>query len=498
MAELLNPSTQLSGASPYRIGEFSVTNKPVMLRAFGFGADDRVSVRYVRKVQIDSASLELKGCGVDYPDDPVLAGSEYLTDCGTKITICQAQPWVVIVPNGLYELEVSGTNINNHLVTIEAVEWLNENIPSACTACKACEAAVVPPVPVTAAFTPCPATFPMKWDFDQQVYPSLAAWKAAISNFMGVTVGYTAPCTFTAPAGSVFPALTLSAPPAPPVPNTQVLSPCPAFPTQWAGQVYANATAFAAGVSAYGAGWSYNISTCTFTAPQGATFPAVPSAAPVSPITGVACPLTFPLIYQNINCANALALDQAIEQTLGVSVTVSSVAPCQVVQTSGAVGSMPASIVVSAVPVIPPIPANTGVLSDCAGAYPKQFQGVNFPDIFALKQAIESFYSVQTSYDTATCTFTKVGGSGLLPASIAIESGCSYYLTGDTWDNNAGVPQFRCVLGNLPATGFTQQTNNAGTKITLLRNTAGTQCGITFNYPFLDNSGVVIGYGAQL
>jgi hypothetical protein len=73
-----------------------------------------------------------------------------------------------------------------------------------------------PPPPATTTFTPCPATFPMVWDYDGATYQAVGAfvnaYKAAM---MPAVVTFTAPCTFTAPAGAVFLPTDLSAVPVP-------------------------------------------------------------------------------------------------------------------------------------------------------------------------------------------------------------------------------------------------------------------------------------------
>jgi hypothetical protein len=206
------------------------------------------------------------------------------------------------------------------------------------------------------AVTPCPPAFPMVWTVDGATYPSLSAFKAAFDAYYSVTSQYstTPTCQLTILTGDVspLPVASLTAT------NKLVLSPCPTFPAQWNGQVYATVIAFTEGVAAQGTGWSYNISTCTINAPQGVPIPPVPTAAPTAPITGIACPIVYPVVYPattGIAYANQVALDAAIEAQLGVSVTVSSAAPCQVVQTGGAVGLLPASVVVSAVPVAAPV-----------------------------------------------------------------------------------------------------------------------------------------------
>jgi hypothetical protein len=67
-------------------------------------------------------------------------------------------------------------------------------------------AVVIPPTPpITQAITPCPTTFPMVWDYDGASYPTLGAFVNAYKAAMlPVAVTFTAPCTFIAPAGTVF------------------------------------------------------------------------------------------------------------------------------------------------------------------------------------------------------------------------------------------------------------------------------------------------------
>jgi uncharacterized repeat protein (TIGR01451 family) len=404
-SDIIDRSTVLLNGAPWNTQIYHF-NESQALDLWNMAATDLVEVFKVLSDDGKAASSTNGQCHITPATPETLASSKPLKRCSDGVefdAVLNATSTYLVIPSGAYMFRFGGAGFAAKTTRLTAVQTMRKSCDCDCAPAPA----TAPAPPVTATFSPCPATFPMKWDFDQQVYPSLAALKTAISAFMGVTVGYTAPCTFTAPAGSVFPSLALSAPPAPPLPNTQVLSPCPVFPAQWAGQVYANATAFAAGVAAYGTGWSYNISTCTITAPQGATFPTAPSAAPVSPITGVACPLVFPLIYQNINCANALALDQAIEQTLGVSVTVSSAAPCQVVQTSGAVGAMPASIVVSAVPA----PA-TATLSPCPIVWPMvwSIDSQTYTSIVGFKAALDSFLGLVTVF-SPPCTFTAPSGT---------------------------------------------------------------------------------------
>ncbi len=71
--------------------------------------------------------------------------------------------------------------------------------------------------PVTGTFVVCPAVWPQVWTVDGQTYTSVVAFKAALDALLGQTTTFTAPCTFTATAGTVFPPLTFTAV-APPIP----------------------------------------------------------------------------------------------------------------------------------------------------------------------------------------------------------------------------------------------------------------------------------------
>ena len=137
MADLITPATTLSGASPWLIGEFTVNSTPKLIRAFGLGPDDLVCVKFVRRVQPGSGDYLLAGCGVITPDGTVIAESEYLAHCGVSVCICQQQPWTVVLPPGDYVLELSGTNVEAHLVTVQVVDYESE-LPDLTQHCQAC------------------------------------------------------------------------------------------------------------------------------------------------------------------------------------------------------------------------------------------------------------------------------------------------------------------------------------------------------------------------
>jgi hypothetical protein len=75
-----------------------------------------------------------------------------------------------------------------------------------------CKVAPPAPTPITQAITPCPATFPMVWNYDGATYPTIGAFVNAYKAAMlPVVVTFVAPCTFSAPDGTVFLPTALSA-----------------------------------------------------------------------------------------------------------------------------------------------------------------------------------------------------------------------------------------------------------------------------------------------
>jgi hypothetical protein len=565
MNQILNSQSILTGASPWDAGEFSVADKPVIIRAFGLGADDLICVKMVRKVQAGNPNVTASNCEITLPSGEVIAERQYLTDCGVKVCICAKQPWTVVSLSGSYQIEVSGSNIGNKLVTVEADIYLGSSLPNCAVMCKACEPAAVVPPPVTAAVTglalplpaaflwqgqlysaatfvaavqsqvpgatyngatgvftapagsifpplatsaapsaviaggagqpACPLAFPVT--YAGFAYSSLAALKAAIESDQSVTLSYNASaCSFTQTGGNgrfanpnITPATVVSVTPCPtafpmtwavdgvqyanlsgfktafdayygvtsqyaatpacqltiltgnvvPLPSavltpqvSQALAPCPVvFPAQWSGQVYANSNLFSQAVSQTIPGASYNALTCTITAPAGTVLPPAPSAAPTAPITGAACPLVFPLVYENSTVTNAAALDAAIEAKLGISVTVSAMAPCQVTQASGSVGMLPAAVVVSSPVVVPP------------------------------------------------CYLTRG------EATLRNNSNGKIYTVVDC------PPSQRAAY---VAAGWVQINDNANNYMTLLSPTVQTVCGIEFAEPYRGNNNQIIGY----
>jgi hypothetical protein len=132
---LLDANTPLIGTSPFLVGEFTVT-KPVLIKAIGLGATDKVCIKHLDSVQVASASFELDGCGVTTPSPKTLVATEYLKDCNTKVCLCEKQPWAVIALNGAYALEVSGANIEARSVKIELIDQpLAFNLLTYCKDC---------------------------------------------------------------------------------------------------------------------------------------------------------------------------------------------------------------------------------------------------------------------------------------------------------------------------------------------------------------------------
>ena len=113
----------------------------------------------------------------------------------------------------------------------------------------------------------------------------------------------------------------------------------------------------------------------------------------------------------------------------------------------------------------------------------------------------------KVSFDAATCILTigtqtvqLVCPPPLLPCilpSITTDPDCNFVITGDTWKNNAGVPEFKIVTGN-PPVGFTNLDNNAGAQITIVSVFPQVKCGISFTIPVSNNAGAILGYGATL
>jgi uncharacterized repeat protein (TIGR01451 family) len=401
--DIFNANTTTTGVAPWssQIYHWDENQK---IDIWGAANDDLVEIFRVLTSDSTPASTNNQNCGVTQSSPEKLVGMKPMKRCADGIefnaTLTAALSYLTL-PAGAYMFKFSGSGFSLHTT----------RMTTQFTQSKACDCDCLPHpavAPATATFTPCPAIFPMVWDFDGQTYASLAAWKAAISAFMGTTVGYTAPCTFTAPAGSVFPPLTLSAAPAP---ATLVLSPCPVvFPKAWAGNVYPNATAFAQAVSEYGTGWSYNISTCTITAPNGSAIPSV-TAAPTASISSVPCPLLYPFVYSNATMTDAAQFDAKIEQLYGITVVVSGTSPCQVTQTSGAAGALPASIVVSAVPAPLAAALSVSKTTSSATAY------LNQPHSFTINTA-------NSAGDPANGAIVKdIFPAGFVVSSIAVTYG---------------------------------------------------------------------------
>jgi hypothetical protein len=280
--------------------------------------------------------------------------------------------------------------------------------------------------------------------------------------------------------------------PAPLPDETQILSPCPlVLPAAWEGSVYPTAAALAAAFTE--AGYTYVAATCTVSAPAGTVFPPAPTAVAPTPFAGVALPITFPVVFEGVSYNSLAALDAAIQTSYGVTVTTTT---SGVIQTGGLVGLLPASILLEPAP-----PPATSTLSVCPLAYPVLINGVTVANLTALKAEVEAFYAVTTTYNSATCTFTQVGGAGTLPPTIDVETSCVFTFAGGAVASNGTTNSFRRVAADpllLPIPGFVEFNDNSGVLVSMLRTTSGTQCGITFNVPVADNSGAVIGYGAQL
>ena len=342
----------------------------------------------------------------------------------------------------------------------------------------------------------CPNPFPLNWS--GTTYTSAPAFLSAVQTTLGIQTQYNpSTCTITQTGGAVtsqFPLVGIAPSP------SATLTPCPVvFPVVFQGTAYNTIAALQVGVEQYySVTLAYNPTLCKFTQTGGSgTLGAVAltTAPTISPTgSGAVCPLVYPVTYNSVNYANLPALKAAVEAALGV--TTSYTAACAFQVLAGPVNPAP-TVAFTAVAVVPPAAANTGTLSSCPMVFPAYLAGVACANIVQLKQTIEALYSVVTVYDTTTCTFTKVGGAGTLPAAITVESGCLNVLSANTWNDNAGNPVFRRVTGPVP-TGFTNLLNNAGGQVTIISNTPQTKCGITYSVAVANNAGTTIGYGATL
>lgn len=464
-------------------------------------------------------------------------------------------------PPGDYRLSVSGTNIANGTVVINS-EISEAFGSGSCAYCAACDPVVIAPPPVTQVITPCPIVFPAQWDgmvyansalfsaavvtagyayaaatctitapagtvlppapvtvaavpfsglpspitfpvvFEGATYTNLAALDAAIEAAYGVAVTTTTSGVLqTAGAvGSLPASVPVSAPVSVVVAGGAGQPACPLnFPVTYNGFAYNTLATLKTSIEFdQDVATSYNATTCTFTQTGGGGVLTNPNitVATIIPVTGLACPLVFPLVWNQDGATYATqgALKTAIEAFYGITTSYNA-ATCTFTVLTGDVIPAPVATV-SAVPALP-----VSTLSACPPAYPVLFNGAIVASFAALKTAIEAFYSVVTTYNATTCVFTQVGGAGSMPPVIQIENSCGFYLAGGAVTNNGVVNQFRKVTADamlLPLAGFTEFNDNSGALISLLRLTSGTQCGITFNVPVADNSGVVIGYGAQI
>ena len=368
-----------------------------------------------------------------------------------------------------------------------------------CGACADCVTVVTPPrvtAPVTGLTCPLPGAF--VW---QGVQYTTSAFITAVQAQVPGAVYNGVLCQFTAPAGSVFPSLVVSAvaAPLPPVTASVTGLACP-LPSAflWQGTQYSTPT-FITAVQAQVPGAVYNGSLCQFTAPAGSVFPplavsavAAPPPPVTAPVTGLTCPLPGAFVWQGVQYTTSAFITAVQAQVPGA---VYNGVLCQFTAPAGSVFP---SLVVSAVAAPPPPPAaNTGILSQCPITFPTVFVGVTCANIIALKQAVEAYYSVVTTYNAATCEFTRVGGLGAMPASIPVgpvAPTCLNVVTNDTVNDNASTPLFKIVTGPVGA-GFSAFNDNSGAFISVISDTAQTFCGITYSVPVANNAGVVIGYG---
>jgi hypothetical protein len=214
MNNLLDSSMLLDGASPWAVGSFEVADKPIIIRAFGLGADDLICVKMVRKVQLGSGNVTVDGCGTKPAEIETKAASEYFTDCSVKVCICAKQPWTVVSLSGDYELEVRGSNVTLSAVTVTADIYHGASLPICAAQCKACEPAITVASPVTAVVTGLPCPLPATFMYNG-AQTTLSAFIADIKVQVTGAMYNASTCSFTAPAGSAFPSLAVSAVPTP-------------------------------------------------------------------------------------------------------------------------------------------------------------------------------------------------------------------------------------------------------------------------------------------
>lgn len=280
--------------------------------------------------------------------------------------------------------------------------------------------------------------------------------------------------------------------PTPPVTATVSGMACPlTFPLVWQGTTYASVGVFVAAVRAYTPGATYNAATCTFTAPAGSVFPDLTVSAAPSQ-TLATCPIALPATYNGVAYPSVGALIAAIEADQGVDLTYNATT-CTITQVGGSGTYTPVAIT-GPVTFTP-----TG--APCPVVFPVSYNGITYTSQTALQNAIEAEYGVQLSYNAATCEYTVLSGPVSPVPTVVLTAVVACYLTlGDEYLDLSGSKWYTLVdcppsqRAAYDGAGFSIQNKLDGSFLTMVRDAPGVQCGIDFTEPFYDYAGTLVGY----
>ena len=219
LIEVINAQTPRTLSAPWNTGIFTA---PVnqLLDLWGSAPDDTVEILRVKFAPGKAPSTNNQQCCVTPSTPDTLTGSKPLKRCNDGLeynAVLSGASSTLTIPAGSYVLRFSGSGFAASTTVLTAQNTQRKACDCEC-APQAIGAPPPPPPPVTAQVIglPCPLSGTFVWQGNQYTTPSFIG--AVQSQVPGATYSG-ASCQFTAPAGSVFPPLVVSAvvvpPPAP-------------------------------------------------------------------------------------------------------------------------------------------------------------------------------------------------------------------------------------------------------------------------------------------
>lgn len=206
MNEIINSSTLRQGAAPWNT-EIVSFNQNVRLDLWGQSASDIIKIRRVRVQEGTITNTSNQTCCITPATKAVVKSSKIVLRCdcnGSYPAELSTNASSIILSDGDYVFEYSGSGF---AAKTTVLTYKQTNKESCDCDCFSAPVAAAPSVTATVSICPVPACF--TWGGAQ--YTSITAFVADVKALVP-SAGYNPiTCTFSAPAGSVFPSLTIVA-----------------------------------------------------------------------------------------------------------------------------------------------------------------------------------------------------------------------------------------------------------------------------------------------